>query len=433
MKEFLVGMAKGDITPKIGSLLYGYPSDRASERVLDSLSLYAIAMKQNSEAIVLVSAELLQLKKTTIDTIKDTLIKDCGLKKENIIVSATHTHSGPITETSAGWGTADMDYVENILIPACIDTVKKALGELKPAVMGVGITESHTIVNRREVLNGEVILGQNPDGPYDPQMTVISFKTTDGENIGSIIHFAAHPTACWDNLSITRDWPGVVVDRISDITNAPCMFVNGAIGNVGPKLPNGKTTQDEPAMLAVGKLIADDAEVAYSNIEEYTVPEIKIHTGELVLPCIKAPSLEDVIKNMEAMGNPDDLIEVDISTYDRLKRIKKMYEDGVAFEECVKLDHTVISFDDLAIVPLPFELFCEISLGIKEKSPFKTTLILGISNGARGYIPTEEQIPYGGYEVASFRAASIPGFIDGLDKHLVKENVNFLNRLYNKH
>lgn len=433
MKEFLVGMAKSDITPKVGTLLFGYPSERVSQRVLDNLYLGAVAIKQEEETVLFVSADLCTISVSVVKEAKDLLYKNFNLKKENIVISSTHTHSGPITSTSAGWGTQDDKYIQNIFMPALMETTEKALKSLKTAVMGVGIVESYdTIINRRQIENGEAILGQNPDLPYDPKMTVISFKTPDNENIGSIIHFAAHPTACWNNLSITRDWPGIVVDKLEEITNAPSVFVNGAIGNVGPKLPNGKTTQDEPAMIEIGKRIAEYAQEAYEKTTEYTVPEIKIYADELLLPCVKAPSLESVLKEIEAMGNPDDLIEVDITKYDRLQKIKKMYESGIPFDEGVTLDHTVISFGDLAIVPLPFELFCEISLGIQEKSPFSKTLVLGLTNGSRGYLPTEEEIPYGGYEVASFRAASIPGFIDGLDKHLVKENVKFLNKLKNK-
>ncbi|MBR2500211.1 MAG: neutral/alkaline non-lysosomal ceramidase N-terminal domain-containing protein [Clostridia bacterium] len=432
MKEFLVGMAKGDITPEVGSLLYGYPSKRPSERVLDGLKVSAIAISQNNETVLLISSDLCSIGIEECDFVRESISKDFNIPFENIIFSAIHTHSGPVTRTSAGWGTADMDYLKNILIPVSCDIAKKAIESLKPAVMAVGITDSYVGVNRREMENGEVILGQNPDGPYDPQMTLVMFKTQDGENIGSFIHFATHPTSAGANLSITRDWPGFMMDRIEEITKAPCMYVNGAEGDIGPRLSNGKTIADEPSMVEMGKIAAKDAEKAYENLGEFKAPELKTLSADLFLPYIEAPTYESVLADMKAMGNPEDLIEVDISTYARLEKIKGMYERGEAFAKGLTLKHIVISMGDLAIVPLPFELFCEISLGIKKGSPFSKTLVFGLSNGSRGYIPTEDQIPFGGYEIGSFRAASIPGFIDGLDKHLVKENVNFLNRLNNK-
>lgn len=79
-----------------------------------------------------------------------------------------------MTHTSEGWGEADNDYLDNRLTTASIESAKKALASMQPAVMGIGTVDSMAGVNRRQVTDdGEVILGQDPDGPYDPIMTVI--------------------------------------------------------------------------------------------------------------------------------------------------------------------------------------------------------------------------------------------------------------------
>ncbi len=432
MKEFLVGMAKGDITPPLGTLLFGYPSKRAAQRVLDNLNLSVIAMKQNDETVLLISFDITVAETNVCASIKESIYKELGVKPENIICSAIHTHSGPVSATVAGWGTANTDFLDNILYPTALSTARKALENMKPAVMAVGMTNSQVGINRREIANGEVILGQDPNGPYDPQMTVVSFKTTNGENIGSFIHFAAHPTACGPNLSITRDWPGLMMDKVEEITSAPCMFVNGTEGDVGPRLSNGKTTADEPSMLELGAIAAQDAEKAYENLGEFSVPTLKTLSGDMFFPSTAPLSYEETLAQIEALGNPEDLIEVNVRKYANLQVIKKMYETGEAFSEGIPFMQTLVALDDLVIVPIPFEAFCEIGLSLKQKSPFKITLPFGISNGSIGYLPTEEQIPYGGYEVDSFYAATIPSFIDGLDNHLVAENVKLLNKLKNK-
>lgn len=435
MKDFYVGMAKADITPPLGTLLYGYPSERPSNNLLDELKVGAVAVKQGDKTVVFISADICAMNQDKCDIVAEAIADATGVKKDNILYSCIHTHSAPITRTSAGWGTADMDYVSNTLIPKSIEAAKNAISNMEPAVMGIGYAESYAGINRRELTSdGEVILGQNPDGPYDPTMTAFVFKGTDGKGIGTMIHFATHPTSAGENLSITRDWPGYMIDRVEEITGAPCMYINGAEGDIGPRLSNGRTTGagDESYIREIGLIAAEDVAKAVNSITEFKVPELKIMTETIKLPFIDMPSLESVIKDMEAMGDPSKLIEVDISTYARLEKIKKIYEDGEEIPTCMELKQTVISLDELAIVPLPFETFCNIALSLREESPYKQTLLFGLTGGSFGYLPTEDQLPYGGYEIGSFRAATIPGFVDSLDKHIVDENVNLLNKLYNK-
>ena len=431
MKEFKVGMSKADITPPIGTLLYGYPVIRSAEKVLDKIFVKAIALNQNDKTVVFISAEVCTLGFTNCQKVAEAISKSYGVEKENILYSAIHTHSAPITKTTAGWGDANEEYINEILIPRSIQAAKTAIENMQDAVMAIGETDSYAGINRREVTpEGEVILGQNPEGPYDPTMTAIRFKTVSGENIGTIIHFACHPTASGKNLSVTRDWPGYMIDRAELITNAPCMYINGAEGDIGPRLSNGKTTGDEALAKEVGLIAADDVEKAIENAKDFFVPEMKTVSGTLSLPLIKMPTLESIIEKMEAMGDPEKLIEVDITTYARLEKLKKMHEDKVEAPKTMEFPQTVVALSNLVLAPFPFEAFHNLAQSLREQSPFERTLWLGLTGGSFGYIPTEEQLPYGGYEVGSFRAATIPGFVDGTDKNLISESIKLLNKLF---
>lgn len=434
MRDFSVGMAKKDITPPLGTLLYGYPLTRPAEKLLDKLYVNAAAIKQNKETIILISAEICAINPEKCDIVAEAVSGETGVKKENIFYSTIHTHSAPITKTSAGWGIVDMDYINNMLIPSSIDAAVSAIKKMQLAVMGIGTAESYAGVNRRETnAEGRVILGQNPDGPYNPTMTAILFKTINGENIGTIIHFAAHPTSAGENFSITRDWPGYIIDRVEHITGVECMYINGAEGDVGPRLSNGKTTGTDSLIKEIGLIAAADAEKAVNSIEKFTVPELKVYTDVIKLPFIEMPALEAVLKQMDEMGDPEKLTEVDISTYARLEKIKRMYESGDKAPQSMELCQTVASLDDLALVPFPFEVFCKIAISLEEESPYERTLLLGLTGGSFGYLPTEEQLPCGGYEIDSFRAATIPGLADSADKHAVSELTKLLERLHEKH
>lgn len=433
MKEFKMGMAKADITPELGCLLYGYPRERRAERILDRLEVGVIALNNGEETLLMISNDICAVNLDICEDIKSKIADATGVKKENILHSCIHTHSGPITRNSVGWGTADMEYINGTLLEGTVEAANKAIANMQPAVMGVGKTDSMAGMNRREIdPDGNVILGQNTDGVYDPTMTVVAFKDLAGKNLGSFVHFAAHPTVAGSNFSITRDWPGYMIDRISDLTGAPCMYINGAEGNVGPRLSNGRTTADDSYLPEIGNMAATDAEKAYNSISEYTVPELNINTANIEFPYTDLPPVEEVEKEIAAMGNPDELVATDITKYAQLNKIKTLYESGDDVPTGKIVEQTVIALDELAMVPFPFEAFCEIALDLRRKSPYKDTILLGLTGGSYGYLPSEEQIPYGGYEIASFHASNVPAFSDSLGAHLVDENVRLLNQLYNK-
>ena len=53
---------------------------------------------------------------------------------------------------------------------------------------------------------------------------------------------------------------------------------------------------------------------------------------------------------------------------------------------------------DLGIASIPFEVFTEIGLEIKARSPFKDTFTIELANGSNGYLPTPRHHDLGGYE-----------------------------------
>jgi hypothetical protein len=64
----------------------------------------------------------------------------------------------------------------------------------------------------------------------------------------------------------------------------------------------------------------------------------------------------------------------------------------------------VLAIGQTALVSLPGEIFVRIGQQIAARSPFAATWPVGYANGYIGYVPTREEIPYGGYEVSQGRA-----------------------------
>jgi len=202
-EKLYAGVGKQDITPPVGGRLFGYRPDVFSKSVSDGLTATALAVARGATKILIVSVTVCLFKTELAEEIRNLINRETSIPAANIIICATHTHSGPNTCGMTGWGDIDREYCDNLLIPRIIEAAKSAANDLKPAIAGVNSVFSKTGINRRQLnADGSVWLGQNPWGIYDPNMTAISFRDSNGAAIASIVHYGAHCTAAGMNREL---------------------------------------------------------------------------------------------------------------------------------------------------------------------------------------------------------------------------------------
>lgn len=439
-KQFKLGIAREVISPKLGTLLQGYPRRRPAKKIFDDLTVSAIAFSNGDICGIMISAEILQVPAKIVNRIKDLISKETGVDSKNISFSATHTHSGPSLENMPGWGEADLDYLESIFIPQIIKASKKALENMIPAVMGVSTTESTAGINRRQyTLKGGVGLGQNPFGIYDKTMTVLAFKDLSGKPILNIVHYGCHPTSAGSAWYVTRDWPGVMIDSLEKHTGAMTVYFNGAEGDVGPRVTNGRTGGDSNLetgdstmidMIEVGSVAALDATRAYNQIKEYKDVDFKIIKGLVSLPYKPLLTVEEIKARMAELGNPDELHDASLREYANLLEVLKIHEEKAEVETALEYDQAMFAFNSTVFVPFPFEMFSSIALRLRQFSPFQNTLAMGLTNGSFSYLPGQEDLVRGGYEVNMFRGG-IYKLRDDTDWTIVKENLRIMSENLN--
>ena len=286
MNIFKAGAAKEITTPPVGTLLYGYTPDTVSTSVHDDLSVTCLALSQHGETALLITAEIGDIQTELTKEILKVISEETGIREKNMIIASTHTHSAPNLSGVAGWGDINREYFDTIFMPQIIKAVKRATANLVPAEISVGVTESLVGINRRQQYeNGEIGLGQNPHGCFDPNMTLVSIRNKDTkEGILNLIHYGCHGTSAGRNHEITRDWSGIMIDRLENETGTLTAFFNGAIGDVGPRLTNGHTTGDISYTEELGGVAASDALKAYKNRGGYHEGELKIYRDEVRLP-----------------------------------------------------------------------------------------------------------------------------------------------------
>lgn len=434
--QFKVGVAREVISPSLGTLLQGYPRRRPASKIYDNLTVNAIAFSKGALCGLMISAEVLQIPAEIVEEIKGLISKEAGIGKQNISVSATHTHSGPSLENMPGWGEADNEYLEEILIPQTIKASKRAIENMIPAVMGVSTTESLVGINRREYnAKGGVSLGQNPFGVLDKTMTVLAFKDLEGKPILNMVHYGCHPTSAGSAWYVTRDWPGVMIDSLEKHTGAMTVYFNGPEGDVGPRVTNGRTGGDSNLetgestmmdMIEVGSLAALDATRAYKQIREYRDVDFKIIKGKVSLPYKPLLTIEEVNARLDELGDPKELHDASLREYSNLLEVLKIHEDKTEIKTALEYDQAIFAFNSTAFVPFPFETFSTIALRLRKFSPFENTLCTGLTNGSYSYLPGQEDLVRGGYEVNMFRGG-VYKLKDDTDWTIVKENLRIMS------
>jgi len=428
INKLKAGIAREIITPKIGGLLSGYGSDKPSTSVNDDLTVTALAIEYEKTRVVLMSATVCLIDNNLTARLRALCGAAANVPAENVILSATHTHSGPEMNT---------EYNDQIFIPKCVAAAKASVKDMKLAKVGVGKTESRVGINRRKLTpEDRVLLSNNPWATFDPEMTVISFMGEDKKTIANIVHYACHCTAAGINTEITRDWAGVMIDRLEMESGGTTMFVQGMQGDAGPRLPNGEDKGDASSFsniygasgivyaMELGAIAALDAVRAYKDIREYRDEVLSVITGEVKLPHAPLMSLEEA-KSELAKLEAGTAGRWTVGNRSNLTRIIELHEKGETGEAFFVYPQTLIKMGSIVFIPVPFEVSSEISLRLRTYSQYGHTLALGCTNGSNSYLVSKDQICRGGYEVERFMSRPRQ-FVDNVDMHLIDQNLQLM-------
>ena len=380
---FRAAVVKKDITPQSPQMLLGYGA-RESTGVHDKIYHRIVVMDDGASKFYLVSSDICLVSPSEYDRVAKILEEKYGIEKNNFWWSVTHTHSAPevgppgLPEVFLGnryEHQFDTAYT-NMVAGELVDGIGEALSELKPAGLGVGWGYSQANINRRaRDVDNKAFLGMNPDGPVDRRIGIL--KLTDsksGEAMALIANYAIHGTVMGgENLLISGDAPGVVSEYVEQETGAPLLFINGAAGNIAPiysVYPSPQAGRLSQFRALLGDKIIQAQEGIATNIQN-----VSLQAQELIISTPRKNGLDW----------PNDLQDYSRQSADGTHLIQL----PVRF---LKLN------DDIAIWSAPLELFCEVSNEIRQRSPFPFTFYFGYTNGWLGYMLTEEEIQYGGYE-----------------------------------
>ena len=429
------GASRADITPEVGGLLYGYNDDTYSTSCHDPLEIKVLALRSDNEApVLMLSFSVGDFGTGACTQTRETLARECGLPLENILASATHTHSAPNVSGIAGWGDVDRPYLEGILIPGALKAAKEALAALVPAEFAIAWGESEVGINRRELTeDGRINLGQNPWGCQDKTMTVIRFRNRETKaGIFQMIHYGCHGTAAGNNHEITRDWIGIMTDRQEKETGIMTGFWNGCVGDIGPRIANGRTTGDIHHVEELGGRAALDAARIAKQLDHapYETAPVRLHAEEIPLPVRPIPAKEAVDAYMNTHDRNGHYVNIDGLIHAYMCAASDVYASGQPLPTEKMLPVSVVTLGDaVSFCPVPYELFSEICLRIRRHGPCRHNLALSLTNGFEAYLPTKDAVSRGGYEVDCFCYGSVAALDDNTDTVLVQHFLRILRTM----
>jgi len=368
---------KVEITPKNSQWLLGYQA-RQSNGVLDGIYHRVLALDTGDTPFYLISTDVCLFSPNFHDAVMRELQSRTGIDPAHVWWSVTHTHAapelGPPDMYKALLGRSDHDWdreYTTFATNALIEAVKSAREKLEPARLSFAITTSNANINRRaRDVDGKISLGLNPDGPADRQVNLMRLTRPDGSPVALVVNYAMHGTVMsGQNLKISGDGPGVVAAYLEEQLGGTVLYVNGAAGNMAPIYS------------------------VYADASSGHLSQFRVLLGDRVIAAARAmaPGTDHVVirhaQQVVETARREDLAWPDeLATYATSERQR------------IKLPVRFVAINDTVIWSAPVEMFCEIAMNIRDKSPFKQTFYFGYTNGWFGYLPTAKAFEEGGYE-----------------------------------
>lgn len=357
-----------DITPGDVNGLEVIGHRRLVTGVRDPLRAGVLILDDGETKAAIVTLDLINAYEEIVKLARARIEAQTGVPAANIMVTASHNHSGPPFVAESKWG---RELIDRLGLAA-----QQAAGSLRPVSLGYGEDEIRFNINRRKVIDGRAVVWLNPDGPNDPRVKVLRFD--DGRSLtplAVLMHAVCHPCFfTWGDKGsppypkgypkMSADFPGdaqtFVELNYGNRTSA--LFLQGCAGDIRPNLPGFPYR------------CADEADLQWAG---------RGLGGAVVR------ALADGVRREKLRERPN---------YYPLRIASEVIslpgkEGGVAAELMA------LKVGPYLFLTMPGEPMVEFGFKLEQAiGPRAIPIIVGYANGAIGYIATAEAYEVGGYE-----------------------------------
>ena len=406
------GAATVDITPAGSVFLYGYPHvPRSSSGVHDPLECAAFYLESGEGRALFVAVDLIWVGKALVEAARLRIHERTGLAEEVILISATHTHSGPVTADLVS-NAADpvVTPADPVYLARCVDQIglaaERAVKESQLAEIGLAVARVEGVGTNRH----------DPSGPTDPDVPVlIAREVKTRRPIGCLLVYGMHPTVLHeDSTLISGDFPYFTRRFLRGGTlppDCPIVYHQGAAGNQSPRHVTRSNTFSEAQRL--GELLGRAVAEAVARIDYRSSVEIICRRENLELEPRPVPTVPVAEKLLAAaLERQEELrvqgaarqevrtAECDCFGAEETLELARAASDGRLASSralCQPAEVQLIAIGPWRFIGWPGEFFVEYALEVKRHWP--TSSVITLANGdLQGYIVTEAAAEQGVYE-----------------------------------
>lgn len=392
---YKAGAASRIITPTGPLWMAGYGSrNKECETKHHDLWVKALAIEDSAgNAAILLTSDLCGIPRSIAEDVTTAVMKETGLKREQLMLTCSHTHCGPVVKEnlmdmyplSKEQAERVFAYTKNLRL-WMTEVMVKAWKERQPATLGHGKGTARFAVNRRQVTQKGVINGTNPTGPVDHDVPVLRVQDAKGKTIAVVFGYACHNTTmsfyewCGDyagfaQIEIEKKHPGALA-----------MFWIGCGGDANP-LPRSKIELCEKYGKELAAAVTDTlAEKMAPLSARLTTRYREIPLGFDAIPGKEKWEMDAGSKN--------------IAVANRAKRMLEYLNTGKIPDHYPNYPVQVWKFgNELTWVSLGGEVVIDYNLRLKkELGGNQPVWITAYANDVLAYIPSERVLKEGGYE-----------------------------------
>ncbi len=413
------GVAACDITPPVGYRMSGYFRERTSTGTLNPLMAKALVLKQADVRAAIVSCDIIGLSLDVSGRARAEASAKTGIPAENILIAATHTHTGPLYGGALRKHFHDLavakhgrdpceavDYAKQ-LVAKLVKVVADASAAARPVSLAAGVCEQQGLsFNRRfHMKDGSVRFNPGavnpnivrPAGPIDPEVGIVMVRDAGGNPRAAIVNFALH----LDTVGGTKyhaDFPYFLQQALREAWGEKfaLLFGTGCCGDINHV---DVTRKERLKTETIGRTLGET--VAKADLKAVAEPALAVRRQIVRAPLQKCDAerrawAREAIRKVGTRSLP--FLE-QVEAY-------KILAIELRGGDTIPLEVQVFRFSkDMALVGLPGEVFVDLGLAIKRASPFATTLVVELCHDAPGYIPTKKAFAEGSYETVNSRIA----------------------------
>jgi len=370
------GVAKVDITPTEVNGLEVVGHRRIVNGVRDPLRAGVLVLSDGDTKAAIVTLDTIFAWTEMVGPARKRIEAETGVPAANIMITASHNHSGPGFEVDSKWG---IQLINKLGIAA-----KQAAANMRPVSVGYGEDRINFSVNRRKVINGRAVVRLNEDGPNDQRVKVLRFD--DGMSLtpmAVLMHAVCHPCFfTWGDKGsppypsgypkMSADFPGEAQSFVEMCYGGQtrALFLQGCAGDIRPNLPGYPYR------------CADEADIQWAGRD----------LGGAVVRTLAHSMTRE---NLETRA---EFYQI---------RVASSVVSLPGKESRIDAELQAMKIGPFLLLTMPGEPMVEYGFKLEKAIADRATpIIVGYANGHVGYIATSEAYTVGGYEPNTSKLAA---------------------------